>query len=263
MLCTGVLFTDKSLKDALFAEKFGFSKAAGMVETLQGASISQVYYDVLHCSCLERITAHLCSELRPAILRLFFQQTLSEDALAEKLHEAMKHQIIEQCGLVNTSDAQTSTEHHKEPKDKEVVRTLLVGLLPAKGKRVIYSDEVIFQLPANVTGPHGVVDLLVGRRSEEDGADAVEHLVVSMTCPTAATRLYLHEMVLGETKSAATTLAPVHPGGKDDIAVIVQPVLQLVTISQVMQGDPPHILFFANRNHIRLSYQAIPILTFF
>jgi len=51
-----------------------------------------------------------------------------------------------------------------QAKDKDLLKRLLVGLLPVKGKNllIMFTEEVQFCLPNGVRGPHGLIDLLVG-----------------------------------------------------------------------------------------------------
>ena len=92
---------------------------------------------------------------------------ISPTNLANKLQEPLKHQIIEQFGIAQVTVVQNSTEHHKEVTDKECVKTLLVGLLPTKGDRVTFAEEVMFCLPEGVKGPYGQLDLMVGIQTQQ------------------------------------------------------------------------------------------------
>ncbi len=129
------------------------------------------------------------------------------DVVARKLHDLLKHQIIEQFGLSKSLESsRNSTEHHKEPKDKDFVRTLLVGLLPSEGNRVVYSEEVHFCLPKNVCGPNGVLDLLVGQKSLSQLAEGQERFV-ALICESPPSNF--GDLVTGETKSVNTSLVTV------------------------------------------------------
>ena len=107
----------------------------------------------------------LSSECKALPLLTLFKE-LSPTELAHKLYEHLKHQIIEQYGIAKvTTVPQNSTEDHKEVTDKECVRTLLIGLLPAQGEQVMFSEEVQFCLAEGVMGPHGLLDLMVGKNT--------------------------------------------------------------------------------------------------
>ena len=89
--------------------------------------------------------------------------------LSKELFLKIHYLIIQQFGLASTCEISgESTEMHKEFKDKEALRDLLVLLLPSNKKAMptIYMDEVSFTPPAG-PGPIGALDLLIGVKVDE------------------------------------------------------------------------------------------------
>ena len=114
------------------------------------------------------------------------------------LVEKIKGCIVAQYGVgAKVEESGSSTEAHKEPEDKAVVRTALCML--SYQARIVYSDEVRFTLPSG-TGPHGNLDLMIGRRLDEEAERCV--IVSSAPAPT-----YLDNVYLGETKVQNSQLA--------------------------------------------------------
>jgi len=63
--------------------------------------------------------------------------------IAYIIKDPLRHQIIEQfgfgLGLAKCFESsENATEDHREAKDKDLVKKLLVGLLPVKGKNLSY-----------------------------------------------------------------------------------------------------------------------------
>ena len=158
------------------------------------------------------------------LLTLF--EELSPTELAHKLQEPLKHQIIEQFGIAKVTTApQNSTEDHKEVTDKECVRTLLVGLLPTQGEVVVFSEEVQFCLPEGIKGPHGFLDLIVGRNTQQDDGD-----MVFVCSGDQKTQL---KDVFGEAKQEAIPLSGVKRRDTTELGVTAQAAIELLSVSQI------------------------------
>ena len=173
----------------------------------------------------------------PLPLLSLFDDIQSPTECAHKLHDPLKHHLIEQFGIANmTAVPQNSTEYHKQATHKEYVRTLLVGLLPTKGEQVVYTEEVQFCLPEGAKGPHGMLVLMIGKRAYND------HILT--LCQPTQHHLPLKEVVFSETTPLKSDTT--------ELGVTAQAAIELLFVSQIMkQENSPKLLFVANRVFIR------------
>ena len=191
---------------------------------------------------------------KPVPLLAFFEY-VSPTNLAYKLQEPLKHQIIEQFGIAQMTEVQNSMEQHKEVKDKECVKTLLVGLLPTKGDRVTFAEEVMFCLPADVKGPHGLFDLMVGIQTQQEQFQTQQDQILTL-CADG-----LEGAVFGRVKSETQALSRVRIDA--ELGVTAQAAIELLSASQLMTpASVPKLLFLANRYYCRpfLYFKDVDIL---
>lgn len=173
---------------------------------------------------------------------------------ARKLYPSIKHEIVTQLGLFQEeTSAGQSTESHKEPVDKESIRTLIVSLSgDSQLSEVVYADEVTFKSNLGV-GPSGIVDLVVGSRCGPEEAE----FTLNVPSESDSSVVASCHVTFAETKqkSAALARSQPHNVSNEDIVeidAVAQPVLQVLSLS-VLKKDTkrPLLLFFANRNNIR------------
>ena len=95
---------------------------------------------------------------------MLIQREPNKEAAAVELAVVLKCAIISQFGVsTKRVEPGSSTEVHKEPEDKHVVRQMICHLqneLP-----VMFSDEVDFKMKPNAAGLNGTLDLIVVKKS--------------------------------------------------------------------------------------------------
>ena len=146
----------------------------------------------------------------------------------------------------------SSTENHKEPEDKAAVKKIMCILADNKAGAVVYSDEVEFIPQGHVTGPHGVLDLLVGikKKSHDDMQPFI--VIKHDLAETEAVKVKMAETKAAHKKFTAQKVMnnPEEPN-VDNLQIVAQPVMQLLAISYLFPLDQPVVLFLANRCMVR------------
>ena len=169
-----------------------------------------------------------------------------------------------------------SVELHKEPTDKDALRSLLVSLISCF-EEIVYADEV--EVTAQV-GPHGKLDILVGCQPNYTLSQLNNAIVVKLEDDD----VFIHSVILGESKQSATVLAkkmlrkipptsvstssPTTSTSSPTLSVAdsvntVQPVVQLLTVSHILSNShEPYLLFFGTRTRIRpyIYFKSVDIM---
>ena len=159
-----------SLKETLFTNSIGFSSVKGSLR-VHGRQLAYMYeyYIIKFCSDQLTVTMHD----KWFSLRYLFNDIEDEDIkqFSTMVCRDIKNAIIAFYDVETTVKIPgSSTENHKEPEDKAAIKKIMCILADNKAGPVVYSDEVEFIPQGHVTGPHGVLDLLVGikKKSHDD-----------------------------------------------------------------------------------------------
>ena len=178
-----------------------------------------------------------------------------KEAAARNITQSLKDVIITEFGVSCTvSKPGSSTEIHKEVEDKRVVREVMCIL--QSECPVMYSDEVCFNIGSRAKGPHGIIDLIVGKKTHQD----LEKCVI-VKHYNADHKVHIFEPQLAGMKPVKETLVKHqlinllsetnHVPYVTDIEAIAQPVAQLLTVGYRFSSLKRHILFFVNREFVR------------
>ena len=203
----------------------------------------------------------------PFSLRELFEIPDDDSELDEiyvALTRCVSHCIMGLKGLASTTTNEgSSTEYHKEYNDKAVLK-LLLGHIKAGSiaEEVVHSDEVIYSLPENSVGFHGVLDLLICSTLTEDCAPSLvlkygsEQLDLSHPLFSETKSVNSYNLV-GENVQKSTEVNLVAGSSEDkygkdirDIQSCCQPAVQLLTVSQIT-AENPLVLIYANRQVFR------------
>lgn len=178
--------------------------------------------------------------------------TADIDVFSNSACKDIKNGIIAFYGVGTTAETPgSSTEVHKEPEDKVAVKKIMCILADNKIGPTVYSDEILFR-PQSNSGPHGILDLIIGVKKTED--DDLHHYVVVKH--TNLSDIKLGGITTAETKAPYERLVAKqvteHPEeSKIDLQIVVQPVVQLASVAHLFPPDQPVVLLFANRCFVR------------
>ena len=168
-----------------------------------------------------------------------FEHVSDMRELSKDLFQNMHNLIIQQFGLASTHEIPgESTEMQKEVKDKEALRELLAVLLPSRKKPMptLFTDEVHFT-PTG-PGPHGRLDILIGVQvddstADDSTADASEVFDIAIVVKADNEDIRLEKAFLAESKQHVGDLANKGLSDKPDSSSTLQPIVQLLSVSQL------------------------------
>lgn len=199
----------------------------------------------------------LHQDVEPLLFLNMFEER-STEAIATDLFPSIKFETALQLGIQAPEVKQgESAEMHKEPGDKDAIRKLLLTLSGDElGRRLVYGEEVMFVPPTSDRGLRGKIDLVIGTTNENSGAE----LTINHNKEAVA---YLSDTKFSETKQDGKPLATAKArADKTCILTDAQPVLVVLSVSQVQNSQEPCLLFYGSRSHIRpfLYFRSLDIL---
>ena len=166
-----------------------------------------------------------------------FPTFAKDNKIAARLYERLVHLVHQQFSMEATAGLST------ELADKAALRDLMI-VLCTRGDRnepILFADEVVFNPPS--TGPHGILDLVVGVKNGDGGI--ITHPIIVKH--SLGGQSGLKELSLEEDKSKFIDLSD------PNSSHCVQPVVQIVSVSQMkgFRNNEPTVLFFGNRTVFR------------
>ena len=170
-----------------------------------------------------------------------FPAFAKDKEIAARLYERLVHLVHQQFSM--EASLQTAGLSTELADDKAALRDLMI-VLCTRGDRnepILVADEVLFNPPS--TGPHGILDLVVGVKKEDDGI--ITHPIIVKH--SLGGQSGLKELSLEEDKSKFIDLSD------PNSSHCVQPVVQIVSVSQMksFRNNEPTVLFFGNRTVFR------------